>query len=140
MDKTLPRGFRNNNPLNIRIGNTWYGEVENPTDKDFEQFQNMAFGLRAGFVLMDRYMNRYGLVTIRDIISRWAPTSENHTTKYIEFVSNKSGIGQLETLRFDNKVALCKMVAAMVIYENGIGLPMWQIEKGYDMAVNWFNL
>ena len=34
----IPRGFRNHNPLNIRIGNTWLGEVADPTDSDFEQF------------------------------------------------------------------------------------------------------
>ena len=140
MDKIVPRGFRNNNPLNIRIGNSWLGEVENPTDKEFEQFQAMVFGLRAGFILLRRYIRRYGLDTIRDIISRWAPASENHTAKYIEFVSQESGIGQLTKIHWEDKEILCKLVFAMVIYENGKQLTMWQIAKGYDMAAGVANL
>lgn len=42
----LPRGIRNNNPLNIKIGNDWKGEVPN-TDGTFEQFESMEYGLRA---------------------------------------------------------------------------------------------
>jgi hypothetical protein len=33
-----PRGIRNNNPLNIRIGNDWQGERKPNTDGAFEQF------------------------------------------------------------------------------------------------------
>mgnify|MGYP007032335315 CR=1 FL=1 len=39
--KPLPRGIRNNNPLNIRIGNVWLGEVQSPDDPEFEQFVSM---------------------------------------------------------------------------------------------------
>ena len=67
------RGVRNNNPLNIRIGNAWLGEVKNPTDKEFEQFESLLYGLRAAFVLIRRYIRRYGLCTIRQIVTRWAP-------------------------------------------------------------------
>ena len=30
-----PRGIRNNNPLNIRVGNNWEGVVSQPTDHTF---------------------------------------------------------------------------------------------------------
>ena len=45
---TIPRGIRNNNPLNIRIGNQWLGERANPNDPAFEQFVAMEYGIRAG--------------------------------------------------------------------------------------------
>ena len=73
--KPIPRGIRNNNPLNIRIGNVWLGEVPNPTDHEFEQLVSMFYGLRAGFILLRRYIRRYHLTTVPDIISRWAPGS-----------------------------------------------------------------
>ena len=40
----IPRGIRNNNPLNIRVGNNWKGEVSQPTDHTFEQFTEMKWG------------------------------------------------------------------------------------------------
>ena len=52
----LPRGIRNNNPLNIRKGNNWKGERPNQTDKEFEEFESMQMGLRAAFILLRNYM------------------------------------------------------------------------------------
>ena len=42
--KRIPRGIRNNNPLNIRIGNQWLGERPCPNDPSFEQFVSMECG------------------------------------------------------------------------------------------------
>ena len=36
----LPRGIRNNNPLNIRKGCNWKGERHPQTDKAFEEFES----------------------------------------------------------------------------------------------------
>ena len=67
----LPRGIRNNNPLNIRIGNKWVGEVKSPTDPSFEQFSCMPYGLRAAFIILRRYIEVYKLNTISKIVSRY---------------------------------------------------------------------
>ena len=119
MEKQLPRGIRNNNPLNIRVGNKWLGEVENPTDKDFEQFKTMLYGLRAGFYLLKRYIKRYKLCTIKEIISRWAPESENNTKRYVESVSRMAGIGILDEISFEDVEGMCAIVSAMCYIENG---------------------
>lgn len=136
MVKTLktPRGIRNNNPLNIRIGNSWQGEVENPTDKKFEQFTQMEYGLRAGFYLLRRYISRYHLNTISDIIKRWAPTNENNTENYIKRVSLEVGLSPYEPIRFEDKETMCKIVNAMVFVENGQRVNMELIERGYDIV------
>ena len=84
--KIVPRGIRNNNPLNIRIGNTWLGERRNPTDNQFEEFDSMKYGYRAAFCILRRYIRRYHLDTVAKIISTWAPASENNTLKYIDTV------------------------------------------------------
>ena len=132
--KTIPRGFRNNNPLNIRIGNTWVGEVVNPTDTQFEQFTSMVYGLRAGFVLIRRYMERYHLRTIREIVYRWAPPTENYTGWYIDKVCNITGMEADTIMSFDDKSTMCKLVYAMVQVECGEGLPYEQIAAAYNMV------
>lgn len=134
MDTKIPRGIRNNNPLNIRIGNSWFGEVENPTDKEFEQFVSMKYGLRAAFVLLRRYIKRYGLRTIRDIISRWAPASENNTRAYINDVCRWTDISELEELAFEDKTTMCYLVWAMARFETGYSIDYSDIFDAYDMV------
>lgn len=127
----LPRGIRNNNPLNIRIGNKWVGEVEKPTDKDFEQFTSMVYGLRAGYKLIRRYIERYHLCTVKEILSRWAPTTENNTQSYVSFVCERSGIGALETLSFGDENKMVALVEAMCVFENGQKVSLDDIWRAY---------
>lgn len=129
--KPIPRGIRNNNPLNIRIGNVWLGEVQNPTDTEFEQFVSMEYGLRAGFVLLRRYIRHYKLDTITAIISRWAPRSENDTSAYIRSVADTMGIPADEPLTYEDKATMCKLVDAMCLVECGQHILPSKIEQGY---------
>lgn len=130
----IPRGIRNNNPLNIRVGNVWLGEVKNPTDPHFEQFNSMEYGLRAGFVLLRRYIRHYKRQTIQDIISSWAPSNENNTKAYIDTVVKVSGIPSNRILHYSDKKTMCKLVDAMCFVENGTHVSMEKISKGYDIA------
>ena len=48
------RGIRNKNPFNIKLShNSWLGKVSNDknTDRVFEQFYQMDYGLRTGMHL-----------------------------------------------------------------------------------------
>lgn len=130
----IPRGIRNNNPLNIRVGNVWLGEVKNPTDPHFEQFNSVEYGLRAGFVLLRRYIRHYKRQTIEDIISSWAPSNENNTKAYIDTVVKVSGIPSNRILHYSDKETMCKLVDAMCFVENGKHVSMEKISKGYDIA------
>lgn len=132
----LPRGIRNNNPLNIRIGNRWWGEVGCPSDKDFEQFTCMLYGLRAGFILLRRYIERYHLDTITEIISRWAPSNENATRAYINRVSERVGISALEKLRFTDRKTMIALVDAMILQECGTTIANSLIEDAYTIVIN----
>ena len=134
MERKLPRGIRNNNPLNIRIGNKWLGEVNEPTDKEFEQFVEMVFGLRAGFILLRRYIQRYHLQTISDIISRWAPPSENHTSKYVEFVAQRLEISPFDNSAFEDTETMCSLVSAMCKMECGEEIDITLIHTAYNMV------
>lgn len=128
------RGIRNNNPLNLRIGNDWVGEVPTPTDPDFEQFTRIEYGLRAGFIVLRRYINRYGRNTITKIISSWAPSSENCTERYIDFVSTDADIPRNYLLTFDDRARMCRLVRSMCQFECGFSIPLDIIEKGYNLA------
>lgn len=131
---TVPRGIRNNNPLNIRIGNTWLGEVPNPTDSEFEQFVSITYGLRAAFIILRRYIRRYKRDTIRKIIHAWAPSSENDTRTYIAVVSQRTGIDPDQPLLFEDTDALCRLVRAMAFVECGRDIPLDPIIEAYNKA------
>lgn len=134
MEKVIPRGIRNNNPLNIRIGNTWLGERANPTDPAFEEFVTMEYGLRAAFLILRRYIRRYGKNTVTSIISTWAPSSENNTIRYIDTVCSRTGLAPDEPIQYEDKVTMCQLVAAMAFVECGQPIASSKIEKAYDMT------
>lgn len=132
--KQIPRGIRNNNPLNIRIGNVWLGEVMCPTDLEFEQFMSMEYGLRAAFVILRRYIRHYHLDTVQQIVSRWAPRSENQTDSYIATVCQQMGIEKDTPIKYEDRETMYKLVEAMSLVECGQKVPMSKIEKGYALA------
>lgn len=74
-----------NNPLNIRHSSkfVWKGEVSH--FNGFCVFSNQWFGYRAALIILSKYKKR-GLVTLKDIVSTWAPSSENPTDNYVSFV------------------------------------------------------
>lgn len=136
-DKSLPRGYRNNNPLNIRYNkaNSWQGKVEPNTDGAFEQFRTMEYGYRAALYLLRKYIRKYGLNTVASLISRWAPNNENNTDGYISRVCNTTGYVPATILSPDNEDQLCNLVYAMALVENGYTpLPdMEQIRRAWAM-------
>ena len=128
----LPRGLRNNNPGNIRInGDLFQGEVRPSKDKSFKQFETMAYGYRAMFVILRNYIRNYKLDTIRKMISRWAPTNENHTENYIRVVAERSGIPADETVYPENREIMIRIVAAMSYVENGVEADMPDVITGW---------
>lgn len=139
VEKKVPRGIRNNNPLNIRKGNNWLGEVTNSTDPAFEQFTSMQYGLRAGFKLLRNYITgrdgRYQPCdTIEKIISRWAPASENDTQRYIEVVCRHTGLHSRQVIFFTNRRHMVSLVRAMAFVECGQWIDEKVIESAYDLV------
>ena len=134
--KTL--GIRNNNPLNIRRGKSvWKGEVRLGTPPNggdrgglFCRFVSIEWGLRAAFVLLRTYSTKYRANCIRDIITRWAPPSENDTERYIRNVCQWTGLGGNERLTEDQWPQL---VRAMARQECGVILDEDQIQRGFDL-------
>lgn len=126
--------MRNNNPGNIRIsGDKFQGEVIPSRDKAFKQFESMAYGYRAIFKILRNYQRNYSLDTIRKMISRWAPESENNTLAYVMTVSNRSGISPDEPVSADNREMMVRIVAAMSFVENGQEAEMSDVIAGWEM-------
>ena len=134
MNKFVPRGIRNNNPLNIRIGNVWLGEVDNPTDPHFEQFVSMTYGVRAGFIILRRYIKVYHRTTIYQVIDSWAPSTENNTTAYVDKVCQLSGIAPDEQLVYEDIDQMIRLVDAMIFVECGQHISEQHIRDGYRFA------
>lgn len=116
----LSRGYRNNNPVNIRKStNAWNGKLYENTDGEFEQFIDLVHGYRAAIVLLRGrgYING-GLNTIEKIISKFAPANENNTAGYISRVSQMSGIDKDAVIARNDKEAISKIIYAMSVVEN----------------------
>ena len=142
-----PRGLRNNNPLNIRHGQSkWQGTHPNMNDKEFVCYMTKAYGYRAAWKIFQTYYNQFQKwgepFCLRNIISRWAPPSDgNNTEGYIRRVSKLSKIAGYQRLPAPDSEEgyyyLNKVMIAMTCVENGIEpeeVPVHQILKGYQLA------
>jgi hypothetical protein len=136
----LPRGIRNNNPLNIRrtAKDQWKGMSRTQNDRSFCQFEKMEYGWRAAFWLLTRtYYHKYRLYTIRSIVERWAPPNENNTRAYVENVSRLTGIDPDEPIGIPSeKPSRWMMVGmAMAIQETGFtSLDYFAMLRGWEMC------
>ena len=114
---SLPRGIRNNNPGNIRLTDIqWQGMQEAQNDPAFVQFIDPVYGFRAMTRILRNYQRR-GLVTLRDMISTYAPKSENDTNAYVNFVANRLNVSPDTAL--DLALHLFPLLKAISEFENG---------------------
>lgn len=147
--KKIVRCIRNNNPLNIRRGTArWKGMSMRDDDEDFEQFETMAYGWRAAFILLGRtYYEKYHLNTIQKIISRWAPACENKTDAYMMYVSINVGINECDPLPSPKLAPAIWMRIAWAMFEVEAGrkaandadnkeLFFQSMKEGFDMFNN----
>lgn len=136
-DMSIPRGYRNNNPLNIRISrDNWLGKVSPNTDGTFEQFSDIIYGYRAAIKTLRSYYYTHGLRTIRQMVNRWAPASDgNNPTTYAANVAQRAGIDADQQIAFDEDT-ITKIVYGMAISENGYSsyLDMADIKAGWMEA------
>lgn len=115
----VPRGIRNNNPLNIEAGDFTKGQPGfTGSDGRFAQFQTPDQGVAAASKLLDTYQSKYGLNSVRGIVNRWAPQAEaaNNTPGYVASVAGRLGVDPDQPLTPAQRPAL---IAAMGQFENG---------------------
>lgn len=113
------RGIRNNNPGNIRKGEKWKGLSEHQTDSSFCIFVSPEYGIRALVKILLTYYKKYKLNTVKKIISRYAPPSENETESYIKSVANQLGVASDEEIDLSSVAVLAVLLRAIIRHENG---------------------
>ena len=125
-----PRGIRNFNPGNIRHakGVRWQGQAATQSDASFVQFAAPRWGIRAIARVLITYQDKRlaadgsRIDTVREIVERWAPPSENNTNAYTATVARALGIDPdhegVDVYDFD---VMRVLVQAIVRHENGPG-------------------
>lgn len=113
-----PRGIRNNNPGNLNyVGQAGATKEAGPNGR-FAVFQTAEEGLQALANQLRRYGSR-GINSVRAIISKFAPSSENNTQAYINSVSKGLGIGSDSALDLNDPRVLQSLMGAIIKVENG---------------------
>ena len=133
----MSRGLANRNPGNIRHSSSRYrGEVRLSRDPAFKECETIEWGYRAIFVTLNTYRKKYGLKSIRTMISRWAPPSENNTEAYIRAVSGRTGFSPDEEIDTCAERQMIPLVAAISEVENGQKADFEAVERGWMLYRN----
>lgn len=126
------RGLRNNNPGNIRKGDSWQGMAAAQPDPDFVTFISPEFGIRALAKVLLNYRSQ-GLQTVAQIINRWAPPVENDTSSYVAAVARALNVSP--TAPLDVSARLPDLVQAIIRHENGMQpYPAELIARGLSLV------
>lgn len=139
VQRSMTRGERNHNPLNIRRspGTRWLGQCPRQYDREFVQFQSDLFGFRAAFRILRTYIRLQQLDTLRGIIYRWAPPEDgNNTESYVATVSRLSDVPAGRHIAFEDEEVLVAIVAAMARVESGMrDVDADLLRKAYRLAM-----
>ena len=134
----LPRGIRCNNPGNIRRTTPrtpWQGALPLGEairrDAEFEVFETPVKGLRAALRTFITYQDKYGLASVRQWISRWAPDSENDTVAYIRQVATAIRVEPDDEINVHDIDIARPLLRAVVRHENGDPRP-------YKRPPHWY--
>jgi hypothetical protein len=111
-----PRGITNCNPGNIRHGANWVGMAPEQTDPAFVQFSKPEYGIRAIARVLMTYEAK-GIDSVREIIERWAPSSENDTEAYVQDVASHLDVDPDDSI--DIRQVMPELIAAIIQHENG---------------------
>ena len=105
------------------------------TDGEFRQFESMEWGYRAMFVLLYTYAVKYDCSTLRQMIERYAPPSENHTENYIRRVAYATHLSPEEIIFTKDGATMTAVVAAMSEVENGVEADMTEVWGGWRLFI-----
>jgi hypothetical protein len=119
ISRKITRGYRNNNPGNIRKSSSaWSGKVGD--DGTFEMFSEMWYGVRAIAKILLTYQTTYGVDTLYDVGARYAPGSDNGGADYGAGLASTLGIDENDTI--DISTNLQNIIHAIIINENSMDL------------------
>lgn len=148
-EKTL--GVRLNNPGNIEWGSPWEGLVPRAQSryattgtaqqKRFCEFKDAASGLRAIARTILTYADKRvgadgsAIDTVREVIARWAPASENDVDAYANHVAQVVGVGPDSKVDLKDYTVMRALVVGIVAHENaGYAYPAATVDEGLRRA------
>lgn len=146
MPRTMPRGIRLNNPLNIRRDNRtpWQGLADDQPDAEFWKYISPEWGIRAAARILITYRDKYRIKRLQTIINRWAPAEGERpdgsrytqpTQAYIDHVASLTGFAPDENLDLRSYAVLRKLIPAMIRHENGMQpYSAEEIDRGLELA------
>ncbi|MDM3377208.1 hypothetical protein OGV37_20355 [Citrobacter sp. Cb010] len=105
---------RFNNPGNLRWAEGY--ETSNTKSGKFAVFPTLDEGVLAATKQLQIYGQR-GTNTVRDIVSKWAPSNENNTEEYIRHVVRSTKFNENEKLNLNDPYVLAKLISAMALKE-----------------------
>ena len=123
-----------NNIFNIRAGQAqWLGMTG--SKKGFVEFDTQEHGIRAWLVLMRNYRRR-GLKSIRQIVSTYAPPTENQTERYIGYCCQVVVLD--DTADIGQDIMYAMLGVAMARMETGTRLDISEVRsvmKKYNIQI-----
>lgn len=86
----------------------------------FQQFDTPEAGIKAVDDNLKAYGTKHKINTLRGVISRWAPPSENDTEAYIKNVSQKTGLKPDEEIDLSNPTIRHIISGPIILQEQGL--------------------
>lgn len=122
----MTRGERNNNPGNIeRNATKWQGMAKDQSgDSRFVIFTDPVYGIRALAKCLMTYSKKFDgtahdIDTVGEVISRWAPSTENNTKAYVNAVAKALNVSPDDPIDMEDPITLEGLVRAIIKHENG---------------------
>ena len=153
MAKELPLGVRLNNPGNLEWGSPWEGLVPrsqsryhasgSAQQRRFCEFVDAASGIRAIARTLITYADKRlaadgsTIDTVREVISRWAPSHENNTNAYAQHVAKviSPTLSPDAPISVKDYQTMKGLVRGIIAHENaGYAYPEEVLEEGLRRA------
>lgn len=122
--KTTPQQGGKVNAMNV-------GNIRPVGGTGFVQPQSFEEGIKSIDENLKAYGSKHGINTLRGVISRWAPPSDNNDTEtYIKNVSQKTGIKPDDKIDLSNPVIRHILSGPIILQEKGLKNLMQGSQQG----------
>lgn len=134
--KRTTRGFRNNNPGNLVYvpKRNWQGRRTPRTDKKFDEFVSLDYGVSAMIKVLSE--NIADGKTLKELIYKYAPPSENNTTSYLNSAMKKVGLSSVDSRM--NTSHLKALTITLIQLENSTTISDAEYNEAFDRYLEYY--
>ncbi len=126
-------GQRINNPYNIKQYDQGF-LGESGEDSGFISFEDPMYGVRAADRVLNTYGTKRGINTVRGLINRFAPPSENDTSSYVNYISGQLGIDPDAEVDLSDPEMRARILSPMAMMESRSEYSPGQITSMIEQA------